>query len=160
MLMSIFQGLDFMHETVNITHGYAASAHLCRDIHSDTTVGSECVSRHIMMDASPLYEHSYDPAYPTLRRDWAGPSRPRSRTSRPVRYYFVDFGISTKFEPSEKVKKVVGAYAQDDSVPELSQMVPYDPFAVDVYTLGNIYKKQLLEVSMSSSSRVVSKDFS
>ena len=132
MLMSIFQGLEFMHETVNITHGYAASAHLCRDIHSDTTVGSECVSRHIMMDASPLYEHSYDPAYPTLRRDWAGPSRPRSRTSRPVRYYFVDFGHA----------KSTLAKADSAEVQEMR--------AADIYELGNTIRKAFFNASRRS----------
>lgn len=84
-----------------------------------------------MMDASPLYEHSYDPAYPALRRDWAGPSKPRSRTSRPVRYYFVDFGHA---------KSTLGK-TETAEVQELR--------AADIYELGNTIRKVFFNASRS-----------
>ncbi len=35
---------------------------------------------------------------------------------------------------------------QDGSVPELSDDVPYDPFAVDVFTSGSLYERNFLNV--------------
>lgn len=82
-----------------------------------------------MMDASPLYKHPYDPSFPALRRDWSGPSKPRSRTSRPVRYYFVDFGHAQS----------TLAKADSAEVQELR--------AADIYELGDTIRKVFFNVS-------------
>ncbi|PPQ80958.1 LOW QUALITY PROTEIN: hypothetical protein CVT26_003529 [Gymnopilus dilepis] len=64
----------------------------------------------------------------------------RSRWSvRPVQYYFIDFGISMRC-PSQDTK-VLGLLSQDKTVPELSESVPYNPFPVDIYQLGNVFKR-------------------
>lgn len=63
-----------------------------------------------------------------------------------VKYYFTDFGISTLFDDPAGPRVVVGDRAQDLEVPELSSVIPYDPFAVDVFTLGNVYKRHFLDV--------------
>jgi len=39
---------------------------------------------------------------------------------------------------------VTGTSGQDQSAPELSSDVPYDPFKVDVYTLGKVFQERLL----------------
>ncbi|KAG8895599.1 hypothetical protein FRB99_000436 [Tulasnella sp. 403] len=54
-----------------------------------------------------------------------------------VRYYFVDFGISTRDQD-----KVVGVDGQERA-PELSSDIPYDPYKLDVYGLGRAYKTLL-----------------
>ena len=80
----------------------------------------------------------------------------KSRWSvRPVQYYFVDFGISVRC--ATKDTKVLGLMAQDKSIPELSDSIPYSPFPVDIYELGNVLR-ECIEVSAlfssSSSSRL------
>ncbi|KAJ3013593.1 hypothetical protein NUW54_g1546 [Trametes sanguinea] len=59
----------------------------------------------------------------------------------PVRYYYVDFGLSVRF-PENAPTMVVGDVGRDDEVPELSSTVPYDAFKADVYALGNLFDKE------------------
>lgn len=91
-----------------------------------------------MMDATPLYEHPYDPSFPALRRDWTGPSKPRSRTSRPVRYYWVDYAHA----------KSTLAKTDTAEVQELR--------AADVYELGNTIRKVFFNVGSPSVVRFTS----
>lgn len=59
-----------------------------------------------------------------------------------VRYYFIDFGISSLDED-----KVLGVDGQERA-PELSDSVPYDPYKLDVYILGQVYRGFILRVSL------------
>lgn len=61
----------------------------------------------------------------------------RVSSPRPVRYYFVDFGMSRRFEPGEP-RLMTGGMGAVRSAPELSLVVPCDPFKLDVYLLGNV----------------------
>lgn len=63
------------------------------------------------------------------------------------RYYFIDFGISTRFEgPGPHL--VTGTIGRDPTPPELSATVPYDPFKLDVYLLGNHFLRAYVEVRL------------
>ena len=79
-------------------------------------------------------------------RSGKGPAERRSRSSGAVKYYFVDFGISTKVEPGES-PLVLGRAGLDQEVPELSDEVPYDAFKVDVFIIGNTFKSMICDVS-------------
>ncbi|KAF7330089.1 Protein kinase domain-containing protein [Mycena kentingensis (nom. inval.)] len=57
----------------------------------------------------------------------------------PVDYYFIDFGLSRFFPEGPKLARAVGVFGQDRTVPELSATVPYNPFKVDIYQLGNVF---------------------
>lgn len=65
----------------------------------------------------------------------------------PVKYYYVDFGLSSKFDPEEFPKLALGGDGRDQTVPELSDTVPYDPFKVDVFIIGNVLRTIFCEVS-------------
>ncbi|TDL14170.1 hypothetical protein BD410DRAFT_817220 [Rickenella mellea] len=80
----------------------------------------------------------YDPSVRRLAK------RVRRSSVLPVRYYLTDFGISTRFKNPGKPRRVVGIDCQDQDVPELSTDIPYDPFPVDIFTLGNLYQKRIL----------------
>lgn len=62
-----------------------------------------------------------------------------------VRYYYVDFGMSTRFLPGEP-RLVTGQLGRDREAPELSDTVPYDPFKVDVFIIGNLLRQEFHEV--------------
>ena len=100
------------------------------------------------MDAERLYPLSFHPAMQWKNPVGTGPSYPLARRDCPggVQYYFIDFGLSSKFEDGEP-RSVVGGDALDQEVPELSDLIPYDPFPVDIFTLGNIFHKYFLSVS-------------
>jgi hypothetical protein len=63
----------------------------------------------------------------------------------PVDYFFIDFGLSTRFSSFEERHLVTGMAGQNKKVPELSYDIPYDPFKVDIYHLGGVFA-ELVEV--------------
>jgi len=123
----ILEGLAFMHE-----HGVA---------HRD------CARGNIMMDATDLYPDGFHPQERGLSPDGChdAETRDRNAVSQP-KYYIIDFDLSTWFQDKEmgSDRLVTGTSGQDQSAPELSSDVPYDPFKVDVYTLGKVFQERLL----------------
>lgn len=99
-----------------------------------------------MMDAFALYPHGFHPVWADSLPDLRGRARPWPRISAPVKYYYVDFGISVHIPPEVQPKRALGGYGQDQEVPELSFTEPYDPFKVDVFILGNVFRKEICAV--------------
>ena len=108
-------------------------------------------TNNIMLDGSPLYSSGFLAIEPTRDRSGLRPSNPRYRyESPPVKYYVIDFGLSTLFGDDSGSRLVTGTFAQDQDVPELSKTIPYDPFLVDVFTLGNLFKQTFIQVRLQS----------
>lgn len=118
------EGLSFMH-SLNVAH-------------------RDCSGPNIMMDGRPLYPEGWHPVRRTLSPDALREVKPLQRIDAPVRYYFVDFGLSTRFQPGEH-HLVVGGKGRDQDVPELSRTIPYDPFKVDIFTLGHLYQTEFYQ---------------
>lgn len=116
----LLEGLVFMHD-----HGVA---------HRD------CTDVNIMMNATALYPKGFHPVNDGLLPDGWMPAPVLSRICVPVKYYYVDFGISSYIPPDVYPKLAVGEYGMDKEVPELSATVPYDPFKVDIFILGNFFR--------------------
>ena len=94
-----------------------------------------------------MYPRGFHPMIQALEANFDRPANPkRRRGAKDIKYIFIDFGISSHFNSLEERHLVYGCMAQDPTIPELSDIVPYDPFAVDIYTLGNVYREELLEV--------------
>lgn len=107
------------------------------------------------MDGTPLYPEGFHPSAQAFKEDMSGIVKHLNRCDvDQVKYYVVDFGLSKRFEDPKQRRLVRGAQIQDHDVPEVSDVVPYDPFPVDVFTLGNIFKKDLLQVSGTRSPRM------
>lgn len=107
---------------------------------------SDCASRNIMMDATAMFPRGYHPVYTHLLPDASGFAPIRPRSSVRVTYYFIDFGISSRFAPGDESRLVLGKDCLEKTVPELSDTVPYDPFKTDVYILGALLRKHFLNV--------------
>ena len=60
-----------------------------------------------------------------------------SRTLNPVRYYFIDFGVSVRFDSMESRKRLRGGIGHDFEPPEFFKG-PWDPFKVDMRRFGQI----------------------
>lgn len=99
------------------------------------------------MDADALYPQGFHPVLQSRVRDFSRRAWPFSRASAPspVRYYFADFGISVRIPPG-KTPQVLGHIGADREVPELSDTIPYDPFKVDIFILGNVLRKHIHNV--------------
>lgn len=99
-----------------------------------------------MMDARPLFPGGYHPVQIHYTPDGLYEVSPLTRYEHPVRYYIIDFDLSTRFPPDTPTY-VVGDVGRDTEVPELSNDVPYDPFKVDVFSLGNVYFQEFGQVN-------------
>lgn len=97
-----------------------------------------------MMDGRALFPKGWHPQLRATYPDGTEMKNPSpSRTaSGGVRYYFIDFGISSRDKD-----QVLGIDGQEPA-PELSATVPYDPYKLDVYVLGMAYRHLLLEVGL------------
>ncbi|KAH9935123.1 kinase-like protein [Epithele typhae] len=100
---------------------------------------------NIMMDARSLYPGGHHPVRLDTTPDTIYKAKPLSRTTYPVTYYYIDFGLSRRFAEGESTM-VLGDVGQDADVPELSETVPYDAFKVDIFSLGNLYFAEFLQL--------------
>lgn len=117
-----------------------------------TTRRSDCAYRNVMMDVTAMYPNGYHPLHWRRLADAATAAPTLPRSSVPITHYLIDFGISTRFSQDEPSKLVLGIDGLENTVPELSKTVPYDPFKTDVYILGALFHQEFLAVRPSDSS--------
>ena len=102
-----------------------------------------------MLDAPQMFPNGFHPELQGLKLDISGRAEARRRrSSKGLKYLFIDFGISSSFNSFEQRGKVQGWACQDTTVPELRAGKPYDPFKVDIFVLGNLFRKVICEVSI------------
>jgi hypothetical protein len=103
-----------------------------------------------MMDADAMYPEGFHPIRLEYNRDYSGPAEFTSRTAAGVKYYFIDFGISVYIPENIRSKLVTGFLGRDRDPPELSETIPYDPFKLDIFIIGNMLRREFQQVSMFS----------
>jgi hypothetical protein len=98
-----------------------------------------------MMDATALFPQGFHPV--NRYNDRGGRTRVERlpRQTGLVKYYYIDFGMSTQVTPGTS-QLVLGHDGLDQDVPELSEEVPYDPFKVDIFIVGNLFKTSVYDV--------------
>jgi hypothetical protein len=107
--------------------------------------------KNIMMDATRMFPHGFHPAMNVfLPHDICAPAPVLPRLEVGVKYYFIDYRISSYFPEGTERQLVLGLSGCDQDVPELSDEVPYDPFKVDIFTIGNILRREFVVVSSIS----------
>ncbi|KIM88362.1 hypothetical protein PILCRDRAFT_255096 [Piloderma croceum F 1598] len=116
-LRQLLLGLEFMHEQ-NISHGDVGLLNLMMD---ETRV-------------VPKRSHFVRP-YSHDGTDYNLTWHHRCRVA-PVDYYYIDFGLSGWYPYGHDSALAIGVCGQIKTVPELSDMIPYNPFKVDIYQLG------------------------
>ncbi|EJD48805.1 hypothetical protein AURDEDRAFT_85622 [Auricularia subglabra TFB-10046 SS5] len=112
-------------------------------MHKHKVAHRDCTGFNIMQDISACFPgqktHPVRPSYSADLQTMLDPV-----PNAPRRYYFIDFGVSSRFEgPGPYL--VTGVVCRDPTAPELSETVPYDPFTLDIYLLGNHFLQQLVE---------------
>ena len=98
-----------------------------------------------MMDGRALYPQGHHPVRLNFTPDALYEVAPLARAGNSVQYYYIDFDLSVRFAEGEP-RLVVGDVGREDKVPELSNDVPYDPFKVDIYIIGNLLRKRVYNV--------------
>lgn len=92
---------------------------------------------NVMMDASAMFPEMWHPCQESMRLDYTGASTAKyTRTRRPPKYYYVDFGLSRQYD-DETERLETALEGTDLSAPELQLLQAYEPFALDIYCLGN-----------------------
>ncbi|KAI0334860.1 hypothetical protein GY45DRAFT_1431349 [Cubamyces sp. BRFM 1775] len=114
-------------------------------MHDHDVAHRDCAYQNVMMDASAMYPKGFHPVYTWYLPDASGYADVLPRSSVRVTYYLVDFGISTRFTSKDSPRLVLGIDGIDDTVPELSNEIPYDPFKTDIYILGSLFREKFLE---------------
>jgi len=105
-------------------------------LHEHQIAHRDCSDDNMMMDGRRLFPRGWHPQSGEMSVDaelMVGELHPSRSLVGGVRYYYVDFGLS-----SRGTSKVLGLDGQIRA-PELSDEIPYDPFMVDVYDLGLVF---------------------
>ncbi|KAF5315419.1 hypothetical protein D9619_007421 [Psilocybe cf. subviscida] len=115
--------------------------HFCNIAHRDICFFN------LMMDGTDVAPAGFHFATDN-RPERGNPDQPppyKARRSVPsIRYYIVDVGISRWFLHTSKIddRRIYGQWGQDNTVPEWQQQdEPHDPFKVDVYQLGSVFRR-------------------
>ena len=98
-----------------------------------------------MMDAKSLVPTGWHFVAPFCEPDGMTRITPLDRKRYPVRYYFIGFGNCLHVPPNQRTT-IKGIGGGDYDVPELLTGEAYDPFKLDIYTLGNVFDNYLYEV--------------
>ncbi|CAL1702594.1 unnamed protein product [Somion occarium] len=116
-------------------------------LHEHDVAHRDCSSGNLLMDATSMYPQGFHPVNLAAQPSFHGRASYVSRSSapKPVRYFYVDFGYSVHIPPSAPEKLVVGDLGRDQAPPELSAEVPYDPFKLDIFLIGNVFRKQFYQ---------------
>ncbi|KZT71750.1 hypothetical protein DAEQUDRAFT_665556 [Daedalea quercina L-15889] len=128
-LKQLIEGLRFMHEN-HIAH---------RDISF----------LNVMMDAAVMYPSMWHPAVMSYKYDYSGRAKYYNRTERPPKYYYIDFGLSRKYDLEDGSPEELPIFGGDKSVPEFQgdgYDKPSNPFRTDIYYLGNLMRTQFVGV--------------
>lgn len=107
----------------------------------------DCMNLNIMMDPKPLFPEMFHPRVIDWSRDLQRPAKHFARTTHPTKYYFIDFGLSRKYDPDGGPPREPPIYGGDKSVPEFRRSPePCDPFPTDIYYIGNLIREDFLQV--------------
>jgi len=124
-----FKGMQFMHR-----HGVA---------HRDGHGGN------LMYDGAPLYPegHHPHPLYNHRKPDFTGRAKHYTRTQVSPKYYWIDFGISNRYDPdSTTPPSEERIWGGDETIPEyLNYKGPCNPFPIDIYYVGNPIKTNFID---------------
>lgn len=117
-----------------------------RFLHSAHIAHRDPVAMNIVMDASSLYSEPFHPANPAFSLDGKRRIVVKPRSQGTVRYYFTNFKLSVRFPSLEDRGLVVGGKELEKRAPELGrEQIPYDPFKLDVLTIGFVIKDHVLK---------------
>ncbi|KAJ7854995.1 kinase-like domain-containing protein [Mycena olivaceomarginata] len=123
-MTQFLEGLQFMHEH-NIAHFDVAPQNMVMD-----------ESRVIPQGSHFARPETHTGIYHHQLFSWNDRC-----TVSPVKYYYIDFGLSLHFPGGRAGALTDGTLRTFPTIPELSLTVPYDPFPVDIFQLGLTIEK-------------------
>ncbi|KAF9077759.1 kinase-like domain-containing protein [Rhodocollybia butyracea] len=119
-------------------------------MHQNSVAHRDCSMNNMVMDARQMYPDGHHPSRPSRTYDYKKRARHFSRTLAPPRYYLIDFGFSQQYEPSEERTPEYAIRSGGTEPPEYKAETPCDPFATDVFLLGNMIRLRFLDGNPTS----------
>ncbi|KAI0364014.1 kinase-like protein [Pilatotrama ljubarskyi] len=110
-------------------------------LHGHRVAHRDIAPTNVLMDGTPLYPEGYHPVRIHRAPDAIHDARPRARVEYPVKYFYIDFGLSVRFHAGAS-PRVTGKVGQFTDIPEMSSPAPYDAFKADVYALGRLFNHE------------------
>jgi hypothetical protein len=103
--------------------------------------------QNLLMDPGAMYPEGFHPARTQYKRDYSGIAYYLPRSAVGVKYYFADFGTSVHVDlHSSPPYLATGIDCRDRDPPELSDTIPYDPFKLDIFIIGNMLRQEFCDV--------------
>ncbi|KAN0140350.1 Protein kinase-like domain containing protein [Lactarius tabidus] len=119
----ICEGIKFMHHR-NVAH-------------------RDCTADNIMLDSSKMYPNGFHPVKIDRNRNFKGTAKAYTRTQRPPRYYFIDFGLSRQYPSRDAIDEPL--LGEDKSAPEHRLGRSCNPFHTDIYYIGNLVRQEFMK---------------
>lgn len=142
------QAVHFLH-IHHVAHRFVSLPYrVCRFIIM-ISLSRDCGSASFMYDPSLMYPEGYHPVMIHMTRDLKRRAKHYSRTEYPPMYYITNFTHAKRYQRSEGILESP-VIASDTSVPEFQGSKfrqRHDPFATDVYLLGNLIRNEFMEVT-------------
>jgi hypothetical protein len=98
-----------------------------------------------MMDG-PMFPDGWHLCDDTYDCNFNKQTRTFTRLQRPPKYYFIDFGISRRYDPEDGPPLEPPILGGDKSVPEFKRPIPCNPFPTDIYYMGNFIREGIMKV--------------
>ena len=106
----------------------------------------DCTYGNIMLDPSNMFPESFNPAVIERSKDFRRKAKWYSRTRRPTRYLFIDFGLSRRYDPAIVPPLDTPIRGGDKSAPEhKDRAIQYNLFPTDVYYIGNMIREDFMQ---------------
>ena len=96
-----------------------------------------------MFDSSKMYPNGFHPVKIDQNRNFKGTAKAYTRTQRPPRYYFIDFGLSSQYSSRDAMDEPQPG--EDKSAPEHRSGQRCNPFHTDVYYIGNLVRQEFMK---------------
>ena len=104
----------------------------------------DCTANSIMLEPSGMYPKGFHPVKINRNRDFKGKATAYTRTLRPPRYYFIDFGLSRRY-PTRDVTDIP-LRGGGKTAPGHQSQGRSNPFHTDVYSIGNLIRVEFMRV--------------
>lgn len=100
------------------------------------------------MDPSAMFPQQFHPAVDLMNREFSAYAKRYTRTVRPTRYYWTDFGLSRRYAADDKDPLEVPMFGCDKTVPGFREnaSAPRNILQMNVYYLGSMIRTDFLTV--------------
>ncbi|TFK74321.1 hypothetical protein BDN72DRAFT_833673 [Pluteus cervinus] len=115
-------------------------------IHENHVAHRDIGVPNLMMDGDELFPDGWNQRYANLTPEGEEHTNVFTRTQRPPKYYFIDFGLARRYDPSDPNPLEEPIFGGDRTVPEFkTNKESFNPFHTDIYYAGNTIRRFITE---------------